>query len=347
MNDPRRPQPAAGAPIVQPDWDRLGSERDLDAESDRFRDLSPTEQRLATAWRDGEDLVDRQGRARFALGGGPISQRLMAWQPLQQPRDKPVSDVITATEFLRMYKAVATANMQGLVLNTFLTVSWEVGGTHDPDYVASLHARLLASMQAWANDREKADQSIAVPMPAIWVKEVGHQLGLHSHFLLNVPACLHVTFRNWVNKATRRLVELPAPDPRQPTPKLRLTHTSWLGDDTRHQWNVFRYMMKALDEDVSVMVDATHRRLLLREAAGVKPRDQGRVRGRRVGQTRNLGPATLRPLEAVKGSADIWGESDQRDNLRYGDHFLRHGELRRTLEVDVGLTGDISSDWRD
>jgi hypothetical protein len=94
--------------------------------------------------------------------------------------------------------------------------------------------------------------------------------------------------------------------------------------------------MKALDEDVSVMVDSTHRRLLLREAADVRPQDQGRVRGRRVGRTRNLGPATLRRLEAIKGSADIWGENDQRDNLRYGDHFLRYGELREALEAVIG-----------
>jgi hypothetical protein len=332
----RQRQPATGALIVQPDWDRLGFERDLDAESDRFRDLSPTEQRLAAAWRDGEDLLDRQRRARFPLGHGTISQRLEAWQPLQRYREKPISHVITAPEFLRMYKAVATANMQSLVLNTFLTVSWEVGGAHDPNYVASLHARLLASMQAWANDREKADPSVAVPMAAILVKEMGHQLGLHSHFLLNVPACHHITFRNWVTKAARRLLEMPTLDPRQPVPKLRLTHTSWLGDDTRHQWNVFKYMMKALDEDVSVMVDSTHRRLLLREAADVRPQDQGRVRGRRVGRTRNLGPATLRRLEAIKGSADIWGENDQRDNLRYGDHFLRYGELREALEAVIG-----------
>ena len=330
VNPPER-ELAPRIPIIQPDLSSLGYERDINEESDRFRDLSPAEQRIAAAWRDGEDLVDRQGRARVTLGNGLFSERLIAWQPLQQQQQKPTSDVITAPEFLRMYKAVATANMQGLILNTFLTVSWEVGGAQCPNYIASLNSRLLASMQAWANDREKAEPSVPVPMAAIWVKEVGHLLGLHSHFLLNVPAHLHVTFRNWVTKAVRRLLEIPAPDPRQPRSKLRPTHTSWLGDDTRHQWNVFKYMMKALDDDVSVMVEPSHRRALLREASGVKPSDQGRVIGRRVGQTRNLGPATLRRLETIKGPADIWGEHDQAYSLRYGDHFLRHGELRNML----------------
>jgi len=146
-----------------------------------------------------------------------------------------------------------------------------------------------------------------------------------------VPEYWNVTFRSWVAKAVRRLLELPAPDPRQPPAKLRPSHTSWFGNDTRQQWNVFRYMMKALDDEGTIMIEHTHREFLLREVSGVKPSPQGRITGRRVGHTKNIGPATLARLENAIGSADIWGDRDQQLGLRYDEYFLRHGELGEQL----------------
>jgi len=251
--------------------------------------------------------------------------------PVRHRRKKPVSDVITADEFLRMYKAVATANMQGFVLNTFLTVSWEIGNVKDAGFIESLHERYFASMRTWADDRAKAGGLDSVPFGAIWVKEVGHRLGLHSHFLIHIPAPLFVNFRYWSAKAARRLLELPAPDPRQPPSKLRLTHCSWLGDDVGQQWNVFKYLMKALDADVSVLLDYDHRRFLLKEWADIKPSPQGRISGRRTGSSHSLGPAVRKRLEAVKGATGIWREKHQLDGLPYNDCFLHHGELRQSL----------------
>ena len=188
-----------------------GREVDLEMESDRFRFLSPGEQRIAAMFRDGEDVVDRHGRARIPLGSGPMSQLTRAIYPMQQPRQKSASNVITLSEFQRAYEAVALANVQGLMLNTFLTVSWTVGGVNQPAVIDALHDRLFANMRAWAVDRGITMGSPEVPFAAIWVKEAGKKLGLHSHFLLHVPPPLFMKFRTWAYKATRRLLELLIP----------------------------------------------------------------------------------------------------------------------------------------
>lgn len=309
-----------------------GREIDPDMESDRYRFLSPTEQRIATMWRDGEDLVDRQGRTRVPLGNGPISRLVRATYPLQQPKRVATSNVITLPEFQRAYEAVALANVEGFVLNTFLTVSWTVGGVHGASHIHSLHERLFASMRSWVSDVQQTAGMPEFPFAAIWVKEVGKKLGLHSHFLLHVPTSLFHRFREWAHKATRHLLELPKPDPRMAASALRVVHCSGFGNDCVQQWRVLKYLMKGLDADAAMPCVQSHHHFLVAEFAGLKPSDQGTVAGPRFGRSRALGMSAFRKAEARYGRFNFWIEGKDQNDLPYDYRYLSHGELHRQLE---------------
>ncbi|SFR97686.1 hypothetical protein [Sphingomonas jatrophae] len=305
---------------------------DEPADSDRFRHLDEREQRIAALRRDGHDVIDRQGRARAVLGKGSQSRVVVGSTPMRAPAPRHSSDVITEAEFRRMYEAVATANVQRMILNTFVTVSWSVGGVRHAGYAGHLHARFLELMRTWANYEGGRPK---LPYGGIWVKEVGKVLGLHSHFLMHVPGEHFTSFRTWARRAAHKLAEVPAPDRRRVQPKERLILSTPLGDSTREQWKVFNYLMKGVDPEGILNLHQygnTHLSLLLEEFdRRVVP--QGVIEGPRVGRTRSLGPQALAAAERIWGKVHLWPDAYDLEDLRMGDHFLTHGELYAQLKV--------------
>lgn len=311
-----------------------------DFDSDRFRDLPEREQRLAALRRDGIEPIDRQGRPRVVLGDGPESRLALSTAHVRHARQQPVSDHLTLPEWKRMYLAVATANYRGWMLNTFVTVSWELSGVQHPPYIKSLHDRFTDLMRRWCRDVTKALQKSPdtrlsqqeVPFAGIWVREVGERMGLHTHLLVHVPPPLFQRFRRWARRAAHTLTETPMPDPRKGPTGKHLVRIQPLGD-VADQWRVFRYMMKGLDREVlPPTMHPDFRQFLTGEFPLLKSVPQGRIEGARCGASRSIGPAARDELRRTIGSPPLWPENFDPQGLHYGANYLNQGELRRSLK---------------
>ncbi|WP_152569533.1 MULTISPECIES: hypothetical protein [Sphingomonas] len=299
----------------------------------RYKNLDPSEQRIASLRRDGYLPVDVFGRPRVPLGNGPESQLARATHPIQEPRLRTVSRGLTAKDFKLLYTSTAVANLSGWVLNTFATVAWRVDENCSETFAAQCHNDLLERMRAWFRDRRKSHPNL--PYAAIWVKEVGRKLGLHSHFLLHVPYELRFDFRRWLERAAHKLIEAPDINPFKEDGTRRLVHVSPNFDaDVAEQWNVFRYLVKGLEPSALLTLrhEEKHIKHLVREFAGIAISDQGRVMGKRCGNTHDVGPAALTALKQRFGTPVIWPEhSLQGDELGFDDRFIRAGHIGRHL----------------
>jgi hypothetical protein len=243
------------------------------------------------------------------------------------------SSTITPDEFRRAFTAVATANLMGWVLNSFVTVSWRLGGISTDALAADCHDGLLGLMRCWFRDRRRGT---ACPrFAAIWVKEVGRTLGMHSHLLVHVPHTLRFEFRTWLVRAVHKIVEAPDILSSPERQGGRLVHVSANFDrETRDQWNVFRYLMKGLDPEAVLMftTDRAHVRHLAREFGGIDSRPQGVIFGKRVGNSTDIGPSALRRLSCQSVVPAIWPKGAfEGEGLAYDDRFLRAGELCQDL----------------
>jgi hypothetical protein len=337
----------------EPDW----------RDSDRHKHLSDLDRRVLTMRQAGEDLHDRQGRARVQLGNGPESRLAQSIQTRPQ-RTWTETDAISDADFKRLYEAVAVANLNGWVLNTFVTIAWQIADTKpevqlsglaltgvpplDAEKAARVRSRLVQGYQERFLENARAwfayqrhTFGIDTPFAAIKVKEVGKTLGLHSHFLFHVPFDRRHHFRDWATKAAHKIVEAPRfshRTRRHPT-GLRLIHVSPTFEEREsvdHQWRVFKYMMKGLDPDmiIGALSDRQHEKHLLTEFVKVETKPQGTVYGPRVGRTTDVGPEALARIQQEIGRCDIWPRLSFDDReLRYDNSFLRDGELSRQLRA--------------
>ncbi|WP_036529187.1 hypothetical protein [Novosphingobium resinovorum] len=310
-----------------------------DFDSDRFRDLPEREQRLAALRRDGIEPIDRQGRPRVVLGDGPESRLALSTAHVRHARQQPISDHLTLAEWKRMYLAVATANYRGWMLNTFVTVSWELSGVQHPPYIKSLHDRFTDLMRRWCRDVTKALQKSPdtrlsqqeVPFAGIWVREVGERMGLHTHLLVHVPPPLFQRFRRWARRAAHTLTETPRPDPRTGSAGKQLVHIQQLSD-VDGQWRVFRYMMKGINrETLPPTMQPDFREFLTVEFPLQKTVPQGRIEGARCGASRSIGPAAREHLRETLGLPGMWPEDFDPAAPHYGRDYLNTGDLRRSL----------------
>lgn len=238
-----------------------------------------------------------------------------------------------------MYLAVATANYQGWMLNTFVTVSWEMSGASHPEYLKALHDHLNDLLRRWCLDTEASlqrrpqprMQEQVVPHASVWVREVGAKMGLHSHLLVHVPRELYHRFRGWIRPAVHRLAEVPKPDPRLGPGKKRLVHIAPLAS-VHDQWGVFRYMMKGVDRDMlPPTIDPSYRQFLETEFPALQLAPQGRIEGARCGASRTLGPSARQRLKASLGLPQMWPDDYDPEGLHFGARFLHAGNLARTL----------------
>ncbi|MBC9032684.1 hypothetical protein IAG41_09795 [Sphingomonas sp. JC676] len=299
---------------------------------DRYKDLDPVEQRIAAMRRDGYEPVDWQGRPRVPLGNGPQSALVMATWDIQQKKSLKISDALTANELKRAWLATGSANLQGWLLNTFVTVAWNVAESMSDDRIAYLHRQLFALMGAWFRDERKRIQKFGCPpLAALWVKEVGKFMGLHSHFLVHVPEEIYPGFRTWLIGAIHRLVNAPAVTLDMKPSRAKLLHVSRL--PTAHdQWGVFKYLMKAIDTNECFSVstpDFPHQKYLAVEFADLKPKDQGAVVGARMGYSNSLGPKS-QPAHLH----DHWQHSLQGGALPYDHSLLNMGLQMRSLKSE-------------
>lgn len=296
---------------------------------DRFRDLSPADQKIRSLRRDGYLPVDRNGRLRVPLGTGPESQLVLATFPIQERRPPKPTAFISSPKIKSAWLAGAAANYNGWPLNTFVTIAWRVAPGVSDCQAEGFHHDLLKLQSAWCRDeRKRVGENKLPPLAAIWTKEVGKHLGFHTHMLLHMPDCSYRTYLYWLKSAAHRLVGAPPVAVGATLSNLRLVHVSRVNPHGPDQDNVFAYMMKGGDptETLSVLMDGEHTRHLIAEFLGIKPKFQGVVLGARVGNSGAIGPKAQTPM-----LRSFWDHSLQGAGLPSFNALLTRGELDRQL----------------
>jgi len=295
------------------------------------RGLSETELLLRTMWEGGLDPVDRNGRPRVPLGSGPYSQLVRAVYPIAETRVPHVSRVLSNDECMRLYKGVAVANLGGLVLNTFLTISWGLANLWEPWRVRKAQADFQEGISSWFQYRRRRERDFP-RYAGVWVKEVGRTLGLHTHYLLHVPPRHLPVFRNWVRATISKATESPRGLVRTTSTGRRLyvTDVRDLRSDIGAQWGVFRYMAKGLDpEELIKTMPGTTWRMPASEYIGLsETSEQGTVVGQRSGRSRAISEATFATWREAYDEVLRWAwRSAGPGSLEYGNAFLIKGQL--------------------
>lgn len=294
------------------------------------RGYSETELKLLTMRQGGIDPVDRNGRPRIPLGSGFESQLVRATYRLRQPRAPYESRVLTNEDCTRLYKGVAVANLAGLILNTFVTVSWELTGLSGGSSIRKQQGSFQERIAKWFAYRR--EQEPRFPRYAgIWVNEVGKTLGQHTHYLLHVPPTHYQLFRHWVARSvakatvsTRSSLGMTAKGK-----PLYVTDMKDLGYDTDAQWRVFRYMTKGLDPEELVSVFRERRHMLASEYAGLSVlTDEGLIEGKRCGRSRAISEAAFEAWRNVYNDVmkSAWRSAGP-GSLDYGNSFVIRGHI--------------------
>lgn len=298
------------------------------------------EMRLRNMRRAGIQAIDRWGRPRVDVTGNSSQEAAIARaiQPVQNSKALPDTTGFSPARFTELYRAVARANLQGLLLNSFITVSWSTVGITRDDEINAAHKWLVRRLREWCTARRDP-----IPYALVWVKEHSARLGTHSHILMHVErwqrARLGYTVKKFVQKfagrpvlAAQRMddgrvlstIYVDGPNSRFETTKSQI----------EFQWHVFRYLMKgATAKEWMTVVGPGRAKVLFRDHAQLSVRDQGPVKGKRTGISTSLGEAAWRDFAERHELPDDWFDFlMKRTGIVYGDEFLRESELLRSMK---------------
>lgn len=276
----------------------------------------------------GLEPYDRYGRPRADVTGPspyPALVRAIYGTPPTR-RAAAATTGLERKDLLKLYKAVALANLQGHVLDTFTTIAWSTLGYVQDRAVDVEHRHFMEVFRHWCDDND-------IPCAAIWTKERGDKHGLHSHILACVPDHLQTAYRVWAKGALERRTgqALLRPIWNQATPKVSTLHISDPKGgraDWENQWEVFHYMTKGIYEaHLAKILKASHSSYLGVEFRKARIAAQGAVDGKRCGVTRNLDLAAQTAFDLDVGLPPlIWPASRlQPGDLRFDDAFIDHG----------------------
>jgi hypothetical protein len=312
----------------------------------RRSDFRTREAYLQALYEAGEAPVDAQGRARFDfVGEGPYARWFQAVAgPARPPRVKRVSDGLDARDYMKLYKAVALANLHGVNLNTYATITWSLQGVTADEAVAEVHCRFLDLYRRWCC----ADSSPGWPKlrhAVIWTLERGSRRGVHSNLLLHVPERARFKFTAWARRAIKGLTGQPLvmPDSMKAQGEATLFAAPLVGGRGRpsavdQQWQVLKYITKGITEQglAKILADQSASYLVEDYAQG-RLAGEGRIVGKRCGVSRSLDAAAQAKYEARYGFPLCWpGECWEEAELVFGERFLEVGRLQRDVRnLDV------------
>lgn len=186
---------------------------------------------------------------------------------------------ISDAQFTKLYRAVEFANRIGLVLNAWLTISWQYAGEVRHDCIGRLTGLFTERLRKHCHEN-------GLPCAYIYVHENSDKHGLHTHFLLHMPKAREEPFDKWTRGCLGRLARPIL------VPKNALKLEVRKDTAVENQWFWFRYAMKGivpgwrtLDDGREVPADSLIKHHL---------ENPGHVRCRyRVNVSRNLDSASI------------------------------------------------------
>lgn len=200
-----------------------------------------------------------------------------------------MSRTITENEFASVYAAADFAYQHGLWLDTHITLSWSRLGAGGEQCAQKHFLNFTKCVRDWLKHKH-------LPYFSIYGHEHGSAVGLHTHFLLHLPApkSPSVTARRYRSEFRRWAKHWPERQGIEAAPgAMRITgpatETPWL------HWPLIHYLLKGYDQH-AVVIGARNapdgRQVMLGDLIAYPWRDPGPVRmEQRVGSSKNLGPA--------------------------------------------------------
>jgi hypothetical protein len=226
--------------------------------------------------------------------------------PDQRPRRATrLTTCLTADDIVKLYLAVLRANLLGMPLTYFATISWTTLGLKSDAEIQAATQALFVRLREWSQRKRDPSTGASAPIPLswIWCHERGPHLGLHTHLLMhapqrNRPQLGKIICRFLERQTGHALVQrdgegrstFKAIEPRAPR------STPGRAVAVRFQRRLTRYLMKDLDPK-AVVPDAVVRQRgqHLRAALRVKTHESsGPIQGKRCGYSvHNLGKAAF------------------------------------------------------
>jgi hypothetical protein len=226
-------------------------------------------------------------------------------------RSTRTTDWLTAADVVKLYLAVLRANLQGMTLNYFATISWSTLGLEDDAEIQAATQALFVRLREWS--KRKRDVRTGHPTPIrlawIWCHERGPKMGMHTHLLMHVPRrcssrtgkviCRFLeayTGRPLLQEGPGGLATFKADEPRLKPASGKSRGRAKRYPALAFQRQIARYMMKGVDPDAVVPAAAARQR---GQDLGeiLKIEDMGtptRILGKRCGYSvQNLGAASF------------------------------------------------------
>lgn len=214
------------------------------------------------------------------------------------------TDALSADDAVKLYLAMLRANLLGMPLTYFATVSWTTLGLREDADIQAATQALMTRIREWSRRKRDDGTGARAPLPVawIWCHERGPRLGLHTHFLMHVPphqsARLGKVICSFLEGYSGRSLTKGPGDTLRTFMALEPSRRSGSTSEAtalRFQRRLMRYMMKGVDP--RGVVPASVGRQVgqpLQRALKLGHRDQGSIIGKRCGYSvHNLGRAAF------------------------------------------------------
>jgi hypothetical protein len=258
-----------------------------------------------------------QARLHRAIHGKGKRQYQRAWEGYGQ------TEHLHGRHFMNLYNAVAFANCQGWVLNTFISISWSTVGITTDLLVERAHRRFIERMRKWLMER-------GLPLAWVWVLERGDTYGLHGHIHVAVPKLHHADFTRWARKCVSRIAGRPLVDTATST---TVDFNCRTDRDVAGQWWRFQYYGKGADPTLGLRdTDDKHIWRPLNEVAGLTLKPQGLVKTKRAGVSRALDAKARKAFATQYGLPPFaLGNGGKEPADLYTDEYLKWHDTRCLL----------------
>lgn len=266
---------------------------------------------------------------------------------LANPRRRPrratrQTNHLTADDAVKLYLAVLRANLLGMPMTYFATISWTTLGIASDAEIQAATQALFVRLREWSQRKRDPSTGASAPIPLswIWCHERGAHLGLHTHLLMHAPQrnrpqlgkiiCRFLerhTGQALVQRDEEGRSTFKAIEPRAPRSSPGRTAA------VRFQRRLTRYLMKDLDPE-AVVPDAVVRQRgqHLRAALRVKKHESsGPIQGKRCGYSvHNLGKAAFLQAAGSLGLAADQAELIlERSGFAFDDEALVMHDVSR------------------
>ena len=160
-------------------------------------------------------------------------------------------------ELLKVYRAMAFALDQGVVMSAHVIIVWSMFGVTDHERASKLTGKVLERARKWAavgkpseeRQRQRARSGDGFDLAWVYTHENDRRRGFHTHILMNVPARATGAFEAWLWSALRRLTKN---EGQRRALRVVPSRARTEADAIRRHWSWMTYVMKGVPSSVEL-----------------------------------------------------------------------------------------------